>query len=384
MSHEFCHVAMNYSDLIFWSEAMAKIYLEHVTKIFDNTVVAVDDLTLEVPDKGLVSLLGPSGCGKTTTMRIISGLETPTSGTVYFDDQDFSAVPAKHRNVAMVFQFPVLYPRMSVYENIAFPLVARKLTGHEIKQRVEEVGELFGLSDLLQQHADDLDAGDKQRTVLARALIRRPNLYLLDEPLTNVDPKSRLQIRSELKHIQSDLGQTMIYVTHDQSEALTLADKIAVMDKGKLLQYDSPENIYGHPASTFVAWFIGNPGMNFLNCAIAKENGAAFLKADGFELRADDLVRKLESDHDSREFILGIRPEHIELSLEEHGGYFATMCDFVEPMGNREIFHLKIGRQAIKAKTFGQISVSKGEQIWVRFPSEEIRVFDTNSYELLI
>jgi len=363
---------------------MAKIYLEDVTKIFDGKVTAVDDLTLEVPDKGLVSLLGPSGCGKTTTMRIISGLETPTSGDVYFDDQNFTEVPAKHRDVAMVFQFPVLYPRMSIYDNIAFPLVARKLPQQEIKKRVEEVSELFRLSPHLRKSATDLDAGDKQRAVLARAFIRRPKLYLLDEPLTNVDPTSRLEIRSELKRMQSDLGQTMIYVTHDQSEALTLADKIAVMDKGKLLQYDSPENIYRYPANTFVAWFIGNPGMNFLNCEVTEKAGTPYLKTDGFERSAGDLLAKLGRDRLPQSLVLGIRPEHIEISTEKRSDHFAAMCDFVEPMGNRQILHLKIGQQSMKAKTFGTVRVSKGKRVWAQFPDQEIRVFDADSYELLI
>ncbi len=363
---------------------MAKVYLDHVTKVFDGTVVAVDDLTLEVPDKGLVSLLGPSGCGKTTTMRIISGLESPTSGVVYFDDQDFTEVPAKHRDVAMVFQFPVLYPRMSIHDNIAFPLVARKLSHHEIERRIEQVSELFGLSAFLKKSAAELDAGDKQRAVLARAFIRRPKLYLLDEPLTNVDPKARLELRAELKRMQSDLGQTMIYVTHDQSEALTLADRIAVMDKGKLLQYDSPENIYRYPANTFVAWFIGNPGMNFLNCKVVEKGGTVFLQTDGFEYGADDLVRKLGMDRVSKEVILGIRPEHIEIRLDKRDEYFATMCDFVEPMGNRQILHLKIGQQSIKAKTTGMIRASKGKKVWIRFPTEEIRIFDSDSYELAV
>jgi ABC-type sugar transport system ATPase subunit len=363
---------------------MAKIYLDHVTKIFDGKVLAVDDLVLEVPDKGLVSLLGPSGCGKTTTMRMISGLEMPTSGRVYFDDQDFTEVAAKQRDVAMVFQFPVLYPRMSVYDNIAFPLVARKLPRLEIQQRVEEVSALFGLSDLLQKGTVELDAGDKQRAVLARAFIRRPKLYLLDEPLTNVDPAARLELRSELKRMQIDLGQTMIYVTHDQSEALTLADRIAVMDKGKLLQYDTPEHIYSHPTNTFVAWFIGNPGMNFLNCRVVKKDGTTALALDGIEYLSEHLAGKLDRGGVSHELILGIRPEHIEISVKKRDGYFAATCDFVEPMGNRQILHLRIGQQAIKAKTTGKIRASKGKQVWVWFPDEQVRVFDADSYALII
>ncbi len=184
--------------------------------------------------------------------------------------------------------------------------------------------------------------------------------------------------------MQIDLGQTMIYVTHDQSEALTLADRIAVMDKGKLLQYDSPENIYRYPANTFVAWFIGNPGMNFLNCRVIEKEGQGLLVADGFEHRADRLVQKMGRDQVSKEFILGIRPEHLEISLVKRAEYFPTSCDFVEPMGSRQILHLKIGQQAIKAKTTGMIRASKGKPVWIRFPDEEIRVFDADSYELVI
>ncbi|MBW2057206.1 MAG: ABC transporter ATP-binding protein [Deltaproteobacteria bacterium] len=363
---------------------MARVYLENITKVFDGTVVAVDDLTLEVPDRGLVSLLGPSGCGKTTTMRIISGLETPTSGRVYFDDQDFTDITARHRDVTMVFQFPVLYPSMSIYDNISFPLVAQGLSRDEIRRRVEEVSALFGLSGFLYRGATELDAGDKQRAVLARAFIRRPRVYLLDKPLTNVDPKARLDLRSELKRMQIDLGQTMIYVTHDQSEALTLADRIAVMDKGRLLQYDSPENIYRYPASTFVAWFIGNPGMNFLDCKVTERDGRAFLNVGGLERPAERLVPKLGTGRLAREFILGIRPEHIEVGLEEGADYFPATCNFVEPMGNRQILHLVVGGQSIKAKAVGSKRTLKGERVWVRFPPEEIRVFDSLTHELVV
>lgn len=362
---------------------MSKINLDHVTKIFDSKVVAVDDLTLEVPHKGLVSLLGPSGCGKTTTMRIISGLEVPSAGRVYFDDQDYTEIPPKHREVAMVFQFPVLYPRMSVYDNIAFPLVARKLPSREIRNKVDEVATIFKLKNSLNKDASELDAGDKQRAILARAFIRRPRLYLLDEPLTNVDPKARLELRAELKRMQIDLGQTMIYVTHDQSEALTLSDKIAVMDKGKLLQYDTPEMIYRYPANTFVGWFIGNPGMNFLKCKVVSKNGEMFLQVDGFECSLKNMSSVAKKVMATGEVMIGIRPEHIEISHQELKEGFQATCIFIEPMGNRRIFHLKIGNNLLKAKTAGKTRVSKGEKLWVRFPQEEIRVFDATTYNLI-
>jgi len=363
---------------------MAKVLLKNVTKVFGSKVRAVDNLTLEIPDKGFISLLGPSGCGKTTTMRIIAGLEKPTSGKVYFDNEDVTDIHPRERDVAMVFQFPVLYPAISIFENIAFPLQARKIPKEEIKQRVNKIAKLFGLTKILSKRPRELDMGLKQRAVLARTFIRQPKICLLDEPLTNVDPKTRIELRTILKKMQSEFNETVVYVTHDQSESLTLADMIAVMDKGKLLQYDTPENIYETPANTFVAWFIGNPGMNFINCSFKKLNGKFYLNAKTFKYDITPLAKTVKKEASSDKLILGIRPEHIQISLDMKPSWIKSKCVVTEPLGNRMIIHLDIGdQQVVKAKSSSLVDISPGDTVWINFPSDNIRIFDGKSYNLI-
>ncbi|MGC8777297.1 MAG: ABC transporter ATP-binding protein [Candidatus Caldatribacteriaceae bacterium] len=359
---------------------MAHVFLEKIRKVFDNKVVAVDGLTLEIPDKGLVSLLGPSGCGKTTTMRIIAGLESPTNGRVYFDGGDVTEVPPEARDVAMVFQFPVIYPGMSVYENIAFPLVARKMPRGEIKKRVEEVAEIFEIADLLSKRTYALDAGMKQKVVLARTFVRRPKVYLLDEPLTAVDPKTRMELRTILKRLQSDLGQTMIYVTHDQSESLTLADKIAVMNEGRLLQYGSPEEVYSNPSNTFVGYFIGNPGMNFINCSLGVEGGACVLDAQDFRQFLPEISLSFARGMENKSLIVGIRPENVEVTFAPQENWVSAQCILSEPIGSRVVLHLKVGEKVIKAKV-PRIEVEPGTPAWMRFPVEYLKFFDGETLE---
>jgi len=361
---------------------MAQVLLKEITKVFDNKVVAVQNLNLEIPDKGLVSLLGPSGCGKTTTMRIISGLENPTKGNVFFDGQDVTEVPSEERNVAMVFQFPVMYPAMSVYDNIAFPLVAHKVPGREIKKRVEEVAEIFGVANLLRKKTEVLDAGIKQKIVLARTFIRCPNVYLLDEPLTNVDPATRLELRTILKRLQSNLGQTMVYVTHDQSEALTLADLIAVMNEGKLLQYGTPEEVYSKPVNTFVGYFIGNPGMNFINCSLVEENGVCVMEAQSFCYYLEEFPSSLLAPLEKRNIIVGIRPENVEVSFQPLEGGVRFQIILSEPIGNRVVLHLKSDGKLIKAKV-SRTSLQEQREVWVRFPLPHLKFFDEETLEAI-
>lgn len=359
---------------------MAKVYLEDLTKIFEGKVLAVDRLTLEIPDKGLVSLLGPSGCGKTTTMRMIAGLETPTRGKIYFDGRDVTDLPPEERNVAMVFQFPVIYPGMTVFENIAFPLVARKIPKNEIKKRVEEVANVFGIADVLPKKAHVLDAGTRQKVVLARTFVRRPHVYLLDEPLTSVDPSTRVELRTVLKRLQSHLGQTMVYVTHDQSEALTLADRIAVMNEGKLLQYGSPEEVYNNPKNTFVGYFLGNPGMNFIGCSVEEEKGFCVLNAEDFKVFVPDLPDLFLRDFAGRRIILGIRPENLEIHTEAVSGAISFSVILVEPVGNRLVVHLRKGEKVLKAKIPRQ-EIALQQEVWVRFPLEFLKFFDGETLE---
>ena len=360
---------------------MARIFLDKVTKIFKPNVVAVNDLTLDIPDRRIVALLGPSGCGKTTTMRIISGLEKPTKGRVFFDDQDVTEVPVEERDVAMVFQFPIVYPALSVFGNIAFPLRARRLSKSETTRMVKEVADLLNLSSVLDKKPSGLDAGAKQRVAIARAIVRRPKIYLFDEPLTNLDPTERVQLRFELKRLQKDLGQTIIFVTHDQAEALTMGDKIGVMNEGSLLQYDTPENVYDNPQNRFVAYFIGNPGMNLIECTFEESGTGAFLEANGFSFDITDIAENIRKHSSSTEVILGIRPEYVEVSTEKQGrNWISSRCVVAEELGNRTLVDLNLGEITIRAKT----SLPKiTEMVWLNLPKKHIRVFDKKTGKLI-
>ena len=360
---------------------MVEVYLEHITKIFGN-VVAVDDLTLRFREGHLTSLLGPSGCGKTTTLRIIAGLETPTKGRVYFDEQDVTNVPTEKRDIALVFQIPTIYPTMNVYDNLAFPLRVKGLSKQDIDRRVKEVSELMGIPHVLDRMPSSLDAGTTQKVALAHAFIKEPRVYLLDEPLTNVDPVTRIELRTLLKEIQRKYKATMVYVTHDQTESMTLADYIAVMRLGKLLQFDTPEKIYMAPKNTFVGWFIGNPGMNFLDVTFDQRKGV--LIGEGFEYGLNEEFRRVLVEKNAVEVKLGIRPEHISVKRGAEQGGIRAKCTLVEPFsGDRKILHLEVGGKELKAKVSISLDVKEGDIVSLEFPPERIHIYD-KAGELII
>jgi ABC-type sugar transport system ATPase subunit len=353
---------------------LARVFLDKVNKFFDGQVEAVKNLTLEVPNGSLVCLLGPSGCGKTTTMKLIAGLILPTSGSVSFDDRDVTELPAEERNVAMTFQSPVIYPTMSVIDNISFPLEVRRFSKEEIKKRVTEAAEFLDLKEHLNVPARRLDAGLKQRVALARALVREPNILLLDEPLTNIDPRSRIELRTKIKTMHTALKVTCLYVTHDQAEALTLADTVGVMNLGEIVQYDTPEGLYSKPINKFVAWFIGNPGMNLLDATYREIGPRSVIDFGDFQVEIDratgDIIReKLPSG----ELTLGIRPEHVQLSQRQMQGVRGK-CTLVEELGPIRIALLKIGSRELRAKT--ETHLNEGDELWIGFPREKIRIFD--------
>ncbi|RLG87762.1 MAG: sugar ABC transporter ATP-binding protein, partial [Thermoprotei archaeon] len=263
---------------------MAKVTLNHVTKIFPPNTVAVDDVTFTVSHGEFFVLLGPSGCGKTTTLRIIAGLEKPTKGRVFIDDEDVTDLPPRARDVAMVFQTWALYPHMKVYDNIAFPLKLRKLPKDEIDRKVKEIAKILQIDHLLDRYPKQLSGGQQQRVALARALVRNPRVWLMDEPLSNLDALLRVQMRAELKKLQKELKITTIYVTHDQVEAMTMADRIAVMNAGKILQIGTPYDIYHKPRTKFVGGFIGSPPMNFIRVVFDVENNRYILKGHTFAI----------------------------------------------------------------------------------------------------
>jgi multiple sugar transport system ATP-binding protein len=360
---------------------MVKVFLDHLTKIFPPATIAVNDMSLEIPDKKVSCLLGPSGCGKTTTMRIVAGLETPTSGRVYFDGQDMTGVPTRDRDVAMVYQFAVVYPALTVYENIAFPLRARKLVESEIREKVKAVSELLGLRDILNMQCSKLGLDAKQRVQMARAIVRTPKVYLFDEPLSNLDPTSRVKLRADIAKLQRELQQTVIYVTHDQAEALTMGDFIGVMNYGKLLQFDTSENIYNNPKNSFVAWFIGDPGMNLLDCTFSETKGKSFLETSAFRYDVTDIANTIKDKKSSDELLLGIRPEHIAISARKEGDeWIEASCIAGERIGNRTLLHLQIGDVSIKAKSpLG----FKAKKVWINLPIKNVKVYDKKTGELL-
>lgn len=292
---------------------MAEILLENITKQYGD-IAALNDVSLDIPDGHSVVLLGPSGCGKTTLLRCIAGLEKVNGGKIVIDGSPANELTPRERDLSMVFQNYALFPLMTAFDNIAFPLKIRGRPTTEISARVREVAKLLQIETLLDKTPRQLSGGEQQRVAIGRAIAREPKAFLLDEPLSNLDAPTRIQLRTELKKIQKSLGVTTIYVTHDQSEAMALADKIGVMRSGKIIQYDSPDIVYSNPQDLFVASFIGTPAMNVVDVKLVRENGTSFLRGPGMSYPLDSqLAQRISSDAESRELVLGIRSEDIQV-----------------------------------------------------------------------
>ena len=294
---------------------MAGIVMEDVSKVFADGTTAVSDLSLDIKDEEFIVLVGPSGCGKTTALRMVAGLESITRGTIAIGDQVVNAVPPKERDIAMVFQNYALYPHMSVYDNMAFGLKLRKLPKEEIDRRVRRAAEILGLEEYLQRKPKALSGGQRQRVAMGRAIVREPQAFLMDEPLSNLDAKLRVQMRAEVSRLQGELGVTTIYVTHDQTEAMTMGDRVAVIKKGELQQVDAPQFLYDHPANLFVAGFIGSPAMNMVEADLVREDGGLYTVFGSTRLRvADEVVSERPGirAYEGHRVIAGIRPENME------------------------------------------------------------------------
>ncbi len=317
---------------------MAEVKLENVSKVYPNNVVAVKDATFEVKDGEFMVLLGPSGCGKTTTLRMIAGLEDVTSGYIYIDNKIVNDIPPKDRDIAMVFQNYALYPHMTVYENMAFGLKLRKYPKSEIDKRVKEAARILNIEHLLDRKPKELSGGQRQRVAVGRAIVRNPKVFLFDEPLSNLDAKFRVQMRTEISKLHQKLGATMIYVTHDQVEAMTMGDRIVVMKDGIIQQIDTPLNLYNFPQNKFVAGFIGSPSMNFLEGKIIHEDGLKFIENNnGLRLSIPQEYHDKLKNYVGKDVILGIRPEHIYdpvYTQVPSGEKVNVFVDVVEPMGN--------------------------------------------------
>lgn len=346
---------------------MVDIVIDNVTKKFGD-FTAVDDLEI-VFEHGQVScLLGPSGCGKTTLMRMVAGLETLTSGRVLFGEKDVSGWPARKREVGMVFQYPVMYPTLSVQENISVPLKHdRSLSGAEIDKRVGEVLEILDLSNRAKAFIEDLNAGDRQKVAVGRAVIRRSEVILFDEPTTNVEVKAKLQLIRAFKEVSRRFKQTTVYVTHDQTEAMTLADRIALMQDGRIVQYDSPRGIYGDPSTEFGGWFLGNPGMNFVPAEIR----------DG-RLHAAILREPLTvpGGLENKTLRLGIRPESIRVSGEPGPDFISgTLIDRAIGIAGYQLIRAAVGDQEVKLKSKKHLLTERGGAIGLEFPRDHLLLF---------
>ena len=357
---------------------MSRVAFDHVTKHFGD-VVAVDDLSLEVHDKEFLVLLGPSGCGKSTALRLVAGLEEPTKGSVIIGDRIVNDVEAKNRNVAMVFQSYALFPHMSVYDNMAFGLRMRRVHRQDRHQKVLEAARMLGLQDLLRRRPRALSGGERQRVALGRAIVRDPSVFLMDEPLSNLDAKLRVQTRRELIKLHRQLETTVIFVTHDQVEAMTMGARVAIIHEGALQQVGHPQEVYQHPASLFVASFIGSPAMNFFHADLQLQDGQLIAHSGGarFPL-AEGQARALAALRGGK-VIIGVRPEHILLDWETEEGSEAgldAVVDTVESMGHEQHVTFSAGDTTVVARLDVGRSLREGERLRLGIDPAHMHFFD--------
>jgi len=358
---------------------MASVTYKNVWKKFGE-VVALQDLNLEIEDNEFLVLVGPSGCGKSTALRCLAGLEDITEGEVKIDDQVVNDVAPKDRDIAMVFQSYALYPHMSVYDNMAFGLKLRKVPKEEIKQRVEEAAEILGIGTLLERKPRELSGGQRQRVAVGRAIVREPKVFLFDEPLSNLDAKLRVQTRAQISKLHQRLQTTFIYVTHDQTEAMTMASRIAVMNKGILQQLDTPQQLYDFPANLFVAGFIGSPSMNFFEGRIVTEGDEMVVDMGSFKVKVPDNRKETYTNQVDKDIIFGIRPEDI------HNPEFAPPSiiaenvdvdvDVTELMGNEIFLYLVKGDHNFVARVDPRTRVQMGDKMTVSFNMNNMHIFD--------
>jgi multiple sugar transport system ATP-binding protein len=361
---------------------VAPVTFDHVTKKYAADVVAVDDLQLEIEDGEFLVLVGPSGCGKTTALRCVAGLEDITSGRLLIGDRVVNYVPSKDRNIAMVFQSYALYPHMTVYDNLAFGLKLLKTDKQEIKRRVDEAARILDLSKLLDRKPKALSGGQRQRVALGRAIVREPQAFLMDEPLSNLDAKLRVQTRAEILRLQQRLGVTTIYVTHDQVEAMTMGERIAVMSNGVLQQVGPPPVLYDNPVNVFVAAFIGSPAMNFLT---AKADGTTH-KLGPVALEASGRLGRTLEARRGKDLLVGFRPEDLQLDGDGGSGVvrIPAKVDVVEYLGHEELLHTQTDGHEIIALVPSDKRVRVGDAIEFAVPADKLHLFDPETEERVV
>ncbi|QSG13201.1 ABC-type spermidine/putrescine transport system,ATPase component [Halapricum desulfuricans] len=365
---------------------MSRIEIDDVRKVYDSDegkILAVDDVSLEVKDGEFVTIVGPSGSGKSTLLRMIAGLEDITDGKAQIGDTVVNGVAPQNRGVAMVFQNYALYPHMTVRENMSYGLkLTTDLSGEKIKQRVDEAAEMMGIGDLLEKKPENLSGGQQQRVATGRAIVREPEVFLFDEPLSNLDAKLRLHMRTELQRIQEELGTTSIYVTHDQTEAMTMSDRIVILSDGQIQQIGTPEEVYAEPANQFVANFIGSPSMNFFE---GEFEGSTFV-GDSFEYPfSESIASQIQDERESETLTLGIRPEHVEVDgAAVDSGTISASLDVLEHEGSDNYLYLTNGDDEWTVRVPGHDHYHEGEHLNFTLPEEHVHVFDEATGENLI
>ena len=365
---------------------MASLELKNIGKTYPNGFVAVKDFNLEIKDKEFVIFVGPSGCGKSTTLRMIAGLEEISDGELYIDDKLMNNVEPKDRDIAMVFQNYALYPHMSVYDNMAFGLKQRKVPKAEIKEKVEYAAKILGLEELLDRKPRALSGGQRQRVAMGRAIVRNPKVFLMDEPLSNLDAKLRVQMRTELAELHQRLGTTMIYVTHDQTEAMTLGTKIVVMKKGVIQQVDTPQNLYEKPCNLFVAGFMGSPQMNFLDAKALVENDNVYLLLEDKKILMPKEKAESLKEYDGKTVVMGIRPEYVyddEVSLNKADVVFETKVHVYELLGAEVFLYFDIAGSTVTARVEPNTPARVDDIIKICFDINKINVFDKESEKVI-
>ena len=361
---------------------MADIRIENVTKRFDN-FVAVDNVSMTIEDQEFVVLLGPSGCGKTTLLRAIAGLGMADEGRISIGDRDVTYLPPRERKISMVFQSYAIFPHMTVYDNVAFGLKMNKVDKREIDKRVRDASALLHIENMLDRFPSKMSGGQRQRVAVARAIAMKSEVLLMDEPLSNLDALLRLEMRAELKRLLQEIKATTIYVTHDQIEALSMGDHIAVMKDGQIQQYDKPETVYDLPANRFVGGFIGNPPMNFMQAQVQRHNGHVNVRVGDFDLRPAEAMQPLLRSYDGSPILMGIRAENMETLAQPAKDAVQVEVLVVEPLGSQNLLTVKIGDDLVKVATHPTFRVATGEHVWLRFPAEKIRWVDRDNGKVL-
>lgn len=361
---------------------MAEIKVENAVKTFGD-FVAVDNVSLTIHDQEFMVLLGPSGCGKTTLLRAIAGLGMVDSGRISIGGRDVTYLPPRSRNISMVFQSYAIFPHMKVYDNIAFGLRMRKVDKNDIDRRVRRASELLHIENMLDRYPSKMSGGQRQRVAVARAIAMQSGVLLMDEPLSNLDALLRLEMRAELKKLLAEIDVTTIYVTHDQIEALSMGDRIAVMRNGIIQQCDHPTKVYDLPSNQFVGGFIGNPPMNFMQGQVQRHNGSVKVAIGDFQLEPANLYQPMLRSYDGQPIVIGIRAENMETLNKPADDALKVQVQVVEPLGSQNLLTVKIGDDTVKVSTHPTFDVTPNSNVWLRFPSDKIRWIDREKGQVL-